>query len=393
MLLGVGLLIAELWPGMRHLDVFGLVLLSAAALPLAVRERWPVPVLAVNILASVPFHANNYAHASVAPATMVALFTVAAGGNRRRTVLAGAAVLTTAGIGVFVVPHHDERPALAAVSVAGWIVAALVAGEAVHLHDAYIAEILDRAERAERAREENARQLVTAERLRIAHDLHDLLAHSITVIQVQAGVAGHLLAEHLADADKLATSLEAITTACVEARRELAATVGVLRESDLSESECGPLPGLNQLRALAEPAEAVGVSVDFVEQGESRALPPTVELVAYRIVQEALTNVAKHSGARRATVALGYRPYRLDLDVTDDGATTNGAATGGAANGAAANGAGTNGAGTNGGRAGLAATGFGIIGMAERAAAIGGKVTAGAVPGGFRVAATLPVRE
>lgn len=362
-----GLVIAWRWPGTRHVNWFGALLLTAAALSLAVRERWPVGVLAVNAGCSVPFHASDFAHAAIAPATMVALFTVAAEGNRRRTMLVGAAALTFAGTGLFVVPHRHAPSALAAVGVVGWILAALVAGEAVRLHRAYISEVIHRAERAELSRDDEARRQVAEERLRIAHDLHDLLAHSITVIQVQAGVAAHLLAEGLANPAKLSSALEAITTACDDARGELAATVGVLRESALSQR--GPLPGLDQLRALAEPAEASGVTVDFVEQGESRALPPAVEIVAYRIVQEALTNVAKHSGARRATVALRYQPRGLDLDITDDGY------------------------GVESRRSGSAAGGFGIRSMAERAAAIGGQAHASAFPGGFRVAATLPVPE
>src|SRR5206468_3982815 len=133
--------------------------------------------------------------------------------------------------------------------------------------------------------------------------------------QVQAGVAGHLLAEGQTDSARLRAALEAITSACDGARGELSATLGVLR----GPVPRGPLPGLSQLEVLAEPAEAAGVSVSFVSHGPRRPLPTTVELVAYRIVLEALTNIAKHSRARHATVALDYHPHRLDLDITDDG--------------------------------------------------------------------------
>jgi signal transduction histidine kinase len=361
-----GLVIAWRWPGTRHLDAFGVALLCVASLPLAVREWWPVPVLAVNVLAATPFHAADYAHLAVALSTMVALFTVAAEGNRRRTFLAAATVLTIAGTIILFVPHHVKLSVLAMVNGGVWILAAIAAGEAVRLHRANIAEAIDRAERAERSRDEEARRRVAEERLRIAHDLHDLLAHTITGIQAQAGVAEHLLAEGLADRGKVSSALAAITAACDDARSELTATVGVLRRAALSQRD--PLPGLDQMRALAEPAEAAGVSVDFVERGDGRTLPPTVEMVAYRIVQEALTNVVKHSGARRATVTLGYRGDRLELDITDDGARA-------------------------GDRPDGPAGGFGIRGMAERAAAIGGQAHAGAVPGGFRVTASLPVPD
>jgi signal transduction histidine kinase len=361
-----GLIIAWRWPGTRHLDAFGVALLFVAALPLAVRERWPVPVLAVNVLAATLFHAADYSHLAVALSTMVALFTVAAEGNRRRTVLVAATVLTIAGTIISFVPHHMNPSVLAMVNGGVWILGAVAAGEAVRLHRANIAEAIDRAERAERSRDEEARRRVAEERLRIAHDLHDLLAHTITGIQAQAGVAEHLLAEGLADRGKVASALAAITAACDDARGELTATVGVLRRAALSRRD--PLPRLDQVRALAEPAQAAGVSVDFVERGERRTLPPTVEMVAYRIVQEALTNVAKHSGARRATVTLDYRQDRLELDITDDGARA-------------------------GDRPDDPAGGFGIRGMAERAAAIGGQAQAGAVPGGFRVTASLPVPD
>ncbi|HEY7486234.1 MAG TPA: histidine kinase [Streptosporangiaceae bacterium] len=368
--LGAGFGIALQWPGTRPLDWFGATLLCAAALALAFRERGPVPVLAVNVVAATLFHAFDYAHAAIAPATMVALFTFAAEGNRRRTILTGTAVFAIACTVILAVPHHQTPSAVEALNGGGWILAALAAGEALRLHRAYMAEAIDRAERAERSRDEEAVRRVAEERLRIAHDLHDLLAHSITVIQAQAGVTAHLLAEGMADQAKVTSALEAITSACDDARGELTATVGVLRESvaeSRAESQRAPLPGLDQLRALAEPAEAAGVVVDFVSDGERRALPPRVELVAYRIVQEALTNVAKHSGATHAMVALGYRPNLLELDITDDG--------------------------TGLGNGGNGVGGFGIRSMAERAAAIGGQARAGAYPGGFRVAATLPVPE
>jgi signal transduction histidine kinase len=358
-LLGAGFVISARWPGPRHLDWLGAALLVAAAVPLVARERWPLGVLAMNVAASIPFHANDFSHVAVAPTTMVALFAVAAQGSRRRTLLLGAAVLGIVAVGIFVVPHQEAPTPLAVLGVVGWILVALVAGEALRLHRAYLAEAIDRAERAERSRDQEARRQVAEERLRIAHDLHDLLAHSITAIQVQAGVAAHLLAEGQAGPARLAGVLEAITAACDDARGELTATVGAL-------SERGPLPNLDQLRTLAEPAEAAGVTVEFAVRGARRPLPPAVQLVAYRIVQEALTNIAKHATARHAEITLDYRPDRLDLTVTDDG---------------------------TGADDGSRPHGFGIRGMAERAAAIGGQAHAGACQGGFRVTATLPVPE
>ncbi|MEV6562386.1 sensor histidine kinase [Nocardia sp. NPDC051756] len=234
---------------------------------------------------------------------------------------------------------------------------------------------MDRAERAERSRDEEAHRQVTEERLRIARDLHDLLAHTITVIQVQAGVAAHLLAERKAEPATVIAALDTISAACVDARAELTATVGVLR-SAVAEPRA-PLPTLAQLGALAEPLEAAGVAVRVHRTGRVRALAPAVELVGYRIVQEALTNVAKHSGASAARVDLDYADDRLTIRVTDNGRGT--AST-------------TTGLGSSHEIASIT-TGFGIVGMTERAEAIGGSLTAAGTSGGFVVTADLPLAD
>ncbi|WP_194819436.1 sensor histidine kinase [Nocardia sp. XZ_19_385] len=364
-LLAAALLIAELIaatliPSSRPLDGFGALLLILATAPLAARTYAPVPVLIAHLATAIPYHANEFPHEAIIPATIVALYTAARHGNRRRTAVMVAAVLTFGLGGILMSGEDSENIALQAFGAIGWIVLACVAGEAVRLHRAYIAEVLDRAERAERSRDEEARRQVAEERLRIARDLHDLLAHTITVIQVQAGVAAHLLTERQAEPATVLGALDTISGACADARAELSATVGVLRTPG-SEAR-GPLPALAQVHSLAALAEAAGVTVEFETTGPARRLTPTVEMVGYRIVQEALTNVAKHGCADHTTVRLEYHPDRLVIRVSDDGR--------GSSN---------------------ATPGFGIRGMMERAEAIGGTVLAEGSAKGFTVTADLPV--
>ncbi|MFB8280636.1 sensor histidine kinase [Nocardia colli] len=366
---------ALLMPGDSALDPFGVLLLLAGVLPLLAYRRAPLAVLAANVAVAAVYHLSDYPHEALIPATMVALFAVARYGNRRRTLLVFLVVITLTELGIFYSAESGENTAFLAIDSVGWVLVACVAGEAARLQHAYLAAIVDRAERAERSRDEEARRQVTEERLRIARDLHDLLAHTITVIQVQAGVAAHLLAERKAEPSTVIAALDTISDACVDARAELTATVGVLRSS-VAEPRA-PLPTLAQLGALAEPIEAAGVAVRIDRTGRVRALAPAVELVGYRIVQEALTNVAKHSGASAARVGLDYADDRLTIRVTDNGRGTGSTTTGLDSNRGMGN----------------ATTGFGIVGMTERAEAIGGTLIAAGTNGGFAVTADLPVAD
>ncbi|GAB2672748.1 histidine kinase [Nocardia goodfellowii] len=359
-LLSSELIAAVLIPNPRPIDTFGVALLVLATAPLAARTRAPIPVLVAHMAMAIPYHANEFPHEAMIPATIVALYTAARYGNRRRTAIMIHAVLLFGLGGILMSSEGNENIALQSFAAFGWIVLACVAGEAVRLHRAYIAEVLDRAERAERSRDEEARRQVAEERLRIARDLHDLLAHTITVIQVQAGVAAHLLTERRADPETVLDALDTITGACADARAELSATVGVLRTPGAEAR--GPLPALAQVHSLAALAEAAGVTVEFQTTGPARRLAPTVEMVGYRIVQEALTNVAKHGCADHTAVRLEYHRDRLVIHVSDDGRGK-----------------------------GAAAPGFGIRGMIERAEAIGGTVRAEGSARGFTVTADLPV--
>ena len=229
----------------------------------------------------------------------------------------------------------------------------------LHLRDAE-----QRAEQAERTRDEAARRRAMEERLRIARELHDSLTHSISVIQVQAGVAVHLARKRGED---VPPALLAIQEAGTDAVRELRATLGVLRSE-----EDGDGSGLSQLDSLVARARAAGLPVTVTVTGAERPLPPDVDQAAYRIVQEALTNVTRHAGRARASVHLHYTPETLSIQVDDDGKDT-----------VTSTGTGTRPSGP----------GLGLVGMRERVSALGGQLRAGPQDdGGFQVCAELPAR-
>jgi signal transduction histidine kinase len=215
-----------------------------------------------------------------------------------------------------------------------------------------------RADEAERTKDEAARREAMEERLRIARELHDSLTHSISVIQVQAGVAVHLARKHGED---VPPALLAIQEAGADAVRELRATLGVLRAE-----EDGDGSGLGQLDSLVARAQAAGLPVTVTVTGGQRPLPRDVDQAAYRIVQEALTNVSRHAGRACASVHLHYTPDALAVQVDDDGRGTGARPPG---------------------------PGLGLAGMRERVSALGGRLRAGPRDdGGFQVRAELPAR-
>jgi signal transduction histidine kinase len=230
----------------------------------------------------------------------------------------------------------------------------------------HLREVEQRAEEAERTKDEAARRRAMEERLRIARELHDSLTHSISVIQVQAGVAVHLARKRGED---VPPALLAIQEAGADAGRELRETLGVLRSE-----EDGDGSGLSQLDSLVARARAAGLPVTMTVTGAQRPLPAEADQAAYRIVQEALTNVSRHAGAASASVHLHYTPDTLSIRVDDDGkgqVTSTGTGNGTRASG----------------------PGLGLVGMRERVSALGGQLQAGPRDsGGFRVRAELPAR-
>jgi signal transduction histidine kinase len=241
----------------------------------------------------------------------------------------------------------------------GWLVAAVAVGQAFRQWEAYVREAEERAADAERTREEVARRRAVEERLRIARELHDSLTHTISVIKVQAGVAVHLARKR---GEQVPEALLAIQEASGEATRELRTTLGVLR--DVAEP---PANGLDRLPDLVERARAAGLPATVTITGEQRPLPAEIERAAYRIVQEALTNVSRHAGPASATIRINYLDGGLAVQVDDDGLAT---------------------------PAHAPVPGIGLLGMRERVSALGGRLTAEPRPeGGFTVRAELPVPE
>ncbi|MFF4895956.1 sensor histidine kinase [Streptomyces sp. NPDC001068] len=355
--------------GGRGPDALGWGLLTGSAAVLAWRRHRPMAVMLAIVVLIAPYHALDYVHQAALPASLVALYSVAVAGPRPRTyaTLVGSVTLM-AGVMTVVAGRGGAWDVL---RVGGWILAVVVLGDAVRINRRYVASVLERAERAELSREEEAARRVVDERMRIARDLHDLLAHSITVIGVQASVAGHVLREdpELLDRAQLAQTLEGISDTCRDARAELRATLEVLRAGQADERP-GPVPSLAGLPDLARVAEAAGLTVDLGD-AEPPAVPPAVGVAAYRIVQEALTNAVRHAPGCRVRVALAVNGGRLRLTVEDDGPRVLVRDT----------------------AARPPSPGYGLIGMRERARSVGGTLTTGPRPAndGFAISADLPL--
>ncbi|MER6162046.1 histidine kinase [Streptomyces sp. NPDC001868] len=372
-------------------DHLSWMLLLAGHMPLVWRRRRPLVALLGVVACMAPYYAFDYNPALPAPAIVLALYTVAATGTVRRTLLTGVAVLGPTAISNGLT-NQDE--ALESLEISGWIIAVLFIGIAVRYYRLYAASIVERAERAERTREEEARRRVAEERLRIARDLHDLLAHSITLIGVQTSVAAHVLTadpERL-DRKAVAQALDDIAGTCRTARGELRTTLEVLRAQDTvvgvgadpgpgpvsgsvsgAEDMRGPLPGIDGLTDLAESGRVAGAKVELSVRADD--IPPSVGAAAYRIVQEALTNAVRHGGHEDLTVRVGLwtADGALRVSVRDDGTSGDDGPGGGA--------------GPSDGT-----PGFGLIGMRERARSVGGTLDAGPGPAeGFEVTATLPL--
>ena len=357
----------------RRLDAPGALLLVAAALCLTWCRVRPGAVVIGVIVFTMPYHRMEYLHEPAAVIMLVALAFYAAYSSWTRTVVVGVTML--AFVVVAMALQDDDRSAGPPdrVGMAGWVIAAMGAGRAWRNQQAYVNAIIDRADRAERTRDEVARRRVVEERLRIARDLHDLLAHSITLIGVQAGVAAHLAAQDPpAERPQLAAALETIAETCREAGHEIRATLAVLREADDGTGyEAVPgLSGLAGLLPLADAVRSAGIEVEL-RGHDGPALAPELGVAVHRIVQEALTNVVKHAGARhvRVDVDRDEDADTLRVRVRDDGRGASDASPSWPDG----------------------APGFGIPGMTERARSVGGALTAERGPdGGFTVTAVLP---
>ncbi|MGW0826158.1 sensor histidine kinase [Streptomyces sp. NPDC002845] len=332
------------------LDLLGYALLVAGGLALAARRRAPVPVLAVTGLCAAGYQAAGFDVPAVA--YLFAVYAAVRAGHRTTTVAASVAMLAALPLGALA-SLHDMGEALKQARGAlelAWLIAAGAAGEALRQAER-------RADEAERTREETARRRADEERLHIARELHDSLTHQISIIKVQAEVAVHVARKR---GEQVPESLLAIQAAGREATRELRATLGALRDDDTT-----PPRGLDHVPELVERARTIGLDATLTIEGQRHDVPAAVDRTAYRIVQESLTNIARHAAAATASVRIDCRPDTLAIRVDDDGKATPDTAP---------------------------VPGVGLLGMRERVTALGGRLRAEPRgEGGFTVQAELPV--
>lgn len=347
--------------GTRQADWLTYVLLVVSITALLFRRRWPIAVALVCGGALTGWYVLGHHGELLNLPMMVALYTIAVQGNRRTTLVIALVAATWSGILGFTsndpIGARGGSPVLETITP----LVPLALGEATRLRRELVA-------RAQAEREQEARRRVEGERVRIAQEFHDLVAHTMAAVNVQMGVA---VAAFESNPDTARAALTQARASSKEALQELRATVALLRDTRGPDATAvqAPAPRLAHLDGLAETARAAGIAVTVAADTGGTEVPAAVELAAYRIVQEALTNVVRHSDARNVAVSVRPEGDRLVVEVTDDGTAASG-------NGAAPS---------------PPSSGYGLVGMAERATAVGGHVEHGTTSdAGFRVHAVLP---
>jgi len=359
-LIDIGLVVLLLPPtfvwATRHHSValaVGPVLLET--LPLLLRRRYPLPVLAVVLPASI---AAQFVVGVLPPFALgLALYTVASHTERRVALRAGVAALVTLVVLLLVRNGFDARESVVHLIIfasATWIL-----GDNVRTKRAYYRELEERAERLEREREENIQHAAAEEQERIARELHDVIAHSVSVMVVQAAAANDIFERQ---PERAREALRSIEESGRSALTELRRLLGIVRTHERGRLD--PQPGLAALEELIEQVRATGLEVELELNGELGELPSGVDLSTYRIVQEALTNTLKHAQATHVRVRLGRRAHELAIEVADDGVGPGKEST----------------------------NGHGLIGMRERVALLGGTLETGpGESGGFAVKVRFPL--
>ncbi len=353
-------------PDSRPPDAFAYLLAVVIGAVLLVRRRWPLAVLIVTAMTLLVYYSFRYPGIPATLPLAAALYTASAAGRLRWALLVAAFFVSA---GLFVRGYREQAPLLPLVvdntREVALLGATVLLGETVRSRRLRLAEAQERLRRAEIEREREAARRVAEERLRIARELHDVLAHTISAISVQAGLALDVLDDSPAQAR---AALGAIRASSRAAMTELKATVGMLRAGDDASAPRSPPAGLDQLDQLLTMVRDAGLHIEVAVTGEARPLPAAIDRAAYRIVQEALTNVVRHAGASCVSVAISYERAALTLMIADNGRDP--------ASGQPA------------------PLGHGLVGMTERAVLLGGRLQAGPRPGGgFLVQAQLPTEE
>ena len=342
-------------PGRRSFDALAVLFLIAGPIALLFRRRNPVVVLWFVLAVTVGYFLLDYPRGPIFISLVIALVTTVMAG-RRIAALSSLVVGYTSLLWLPPALGNGSAPSWGrALGLGAWVIVLFTGAEVARGRREHAME-------AARAHEEETRRRASEERMRIARELHDVLAHNISLMNVQAGVALHLMDER---PEQARTALSAIKQASNEALQELRSVLEILRQGN-EEPPRAPASGLARLDDLVARTEAAGLRVTKEVEGTPKVLPAEVDLAAFRIVQEALTNVTRHAGVDHATVRIGYRDRDLTVQVDDDGDGTPVKPS--------------------------ASGGRGIRGMRERVAALGGELEAGAKPGGgFRIKARLPL--
>jgi signal transduction histidine kinase len=348
---------------LADLGHLGYLLLVVSGAVLAVRHRFPVVVLVTTAAASVTYYLLDFPDGPGWLGLFVALYTATAYGDGRRSLMITGTTIAVLAV-LWLVAARDIEPRAAI----GWVffrigasVMSAALGESVRTRRVIAAEAVTRAELAERTREEEARARVDEERLRMAREVHDTVAHAIAVINVQSGVTAHLLDKQ---PDRVRETLRTIEQTSARALREMRSVLGVVRGADDSRT---PQPGVAQLEHLIAESRNAGLDIDFEHDPAAVDLPTAVDGAAYRIVQEALANVIRHVGPTRVAVGVHRQIDELRVRVTNQLPRTPRPRSG-------------------------AGTGRGLVGMRERCRLLGGELEAGPTTGGgFGVTARLPL--
>jgi signal transduction histidine kinase len=367
-----GALQAEIWlfeggpRGVEPVTVAGALLFAASVAWRRAAPRFMAGLAAVTFAVSALLGGELTTTLSMVFAAMLVSFSIGLHLPDPRSVIAAAGFLAATWIDIVAAPDAEYEPA-SDIAFTGVIVVAgpWFAGRALRGWRERAGELEALTESLREEREHRARAAVLDERARIAREMHDVVAHSVSLMVVQAGGARRMLDE---DPEESRAALESIETAGRLALQELRRSLGMLRSESAEPAALAPQPGTAQIAELVERTRASGLPVELRVEGVARPVPPGIDLAAYRIVQEALTNAVKHAGPARASVGLRWSAEALELSVTDDGRPENGAAEAGG--------------------------GHGLIGMRERVAAYGGTFSAGAgVGGGYEMRARIPLGE